>query len=677
MTGAAFISTVPTEPHSNAWPDDRLGAIVNCQHTFKESLLRSPAPLPPTRKLWLALLLWLVAVPLLAASTDPASIEAAPMQAQDQPVRVGVLATRGLPVARHQWQPLMSWLDKRVPGQHFELMPLELDALADAVAGQRLDFVITNPGQSVSLSRQYPLAWLATLKSPAGGDNLAIGAALVVRADAPFQHWQDLKRQPVAAVSENAFGGYLAYRFEASQQGVRLDNFFSAVRFTGFPLDRLITQLAAGKVSAAIVPVCQLERMAREGKIAYADFRVLDNRAPAGFGCQSSTRLYPNWSFAKTEQASPELALAVTRALFALPPDSLAAIAADSAGWTVPTSQLSIDRLLKALDRHPLQGPWWQSAWHWLRQHQQWGWGALLLMLLLGGHHLLLQHLFNRSQRRLLATRRQLDDKRRQLEQAQRLAQFGELGANMAHEINQPLTAIANYSQGALLRLARQTLDPAKADRDPALNLALTQALEQIGQQVTRITQTINRLRSRLQKRPRQAEPTDLPALVEQLTPLLQQMLAPFDVRLALSWHCEPRLLPLDGIGVEQLLVNLIKNGAESAARHPKGSDHIDGGMAQTDEPRVEVLITFEEDQLLLEVRDNGPGLTAPQAQLQQAFYSDKADGMGLGLAICRDVVEFHRGQFTLSNLSPGGCLARVVLPIPGPDAAPTIEGGN
>ena len=59
------------------------------------------------------------------------------------------------------------------------------------------------------------------------------------------------------------------------------------------------------EVAAAIVPVCQLERMEREGKVARGAFRVLDDQAPTGFGCQSSTRLYPNWSFAKTERASP------------------------------------------------------------------------------------------------------------------------------------------------------------------------------------------------------------------------------------------------------------------------------------------------------------------------------------------------------------------------------------
>ncbi len=569
------------------------------------------------------------------------------MQTLPEPIRIGVLATRGPALARAQWQPLLRWLAQRVPDHRFVLHPLGLDELAEAVAREHLDFVITNPGQSVSLARQYPLAWLATLKSPAGGDNLAIGAALVVPAQTPYRHWRDLEGQAVAAVSENAFGGYLAYRFEAGEQGVRLEHFFSTVQFTGFPLDRLIERLAAGEVAAAIVPVCQLERMEREGKVARGAFRVLDDQAPAGFGCQSSTRLYPNWSFAKTERASPALALAVTRALYDLPADSEAAIAADSAGWTVPTSELAIDRLLKALDRHPLQGPWWQAAWHWLRQHQQWGWGALALVLLLGGHHLLLQYLFNRSQRRLLKARHQLEQKGRQLAQARRLAELGELGANVAHEINQPLSAIANYSQGALLRLDKLAQDPAQS----AAQASLRQALEQIGLQVQRITQTVNRLRARLQKRPPRFAPCDLPTLVAELRPLLEQM-----------------------------LVNLIKNGAESAAKRAAKSAAKSArpavhspAQAPAQEPaRVELLIAFEAQSLLLEIRDNGAGLRVPATELQQAFYSDKPDGMGLGLAICREVVESHRGQFSLENLSPHGCLARVTLPVPPPETLPS-----
>jgi len=570
-------------------------------------------------------------------------------------VKVGVLATRGAPVATHQWQPLMQWLAEQLPGHQFILHPLDLDQLAAAVAEQSLDFVITNPGQSVTLSRQYPLAWLATLKTLNQQSELAIGAALVVRADSPFRHWQDLKDQPITAVSENAFGGYLAYRFEANQQGIRLDHFFSAVSFTGFPLDRLIDRVASGEVVAAIVPVCQLERMVREGKVADQAFRVLDDQAPPGFGCQSSTRLYPNWSFAKTEHASPQLALAVTRALFALPADHLAAIAAESAGWTVPTSELSIDRLLTELDKHPLQLPWWLAAWRWLQLHQQWGWGALLLLLLLAGHHLLLQYLFHRSQQRLLATRTQLAERLQQLDRARHLAQLGELGANMAHEINQPLTAIANFSQGARLRLARS---------QPQGSEELQWALEEIGQQVARIAQTIARVRARVRKQPRSAVETDLVTLIAGLTPLLEQMLAPLEVSLTINWHGTPRPLLLDGTGMEQLLVNLVKNGAESAAS--QASQYGKEG-APSVSACVTVELTFASDHLLIDVADNGTGLPVPQVQLFKDFYSSKPDGMGLGLAICRDLVEFHHGEFSLCNRQPHGCLARVRLPMPAP----------
>jgi two-component system sensor histidine kinase TtrS len=230
------------------------------------------------------------------------------------------------------------------------------------------------------------------------------------------------------------------------------------------------------------------------------------------------------------------------------------------------------------------------------------------------------------------------------------------------------------------LRLDRLAQDPAQS----AAQASLRQALEQIGLQVQRITQTVNRLRARLQKRPPRFAPCDLPTLVAELRPLLEQMLAPLDVALTLHWRGQPRPLPLDGTGMEQLLVNLIKNGAESAAKRAaqraaksaRPAVHSPAHpttQAPAQEPaRVELLIAFESQSLLLEIRDNGAGLRVPATELQQAFYSDKPDGMGLGLAICREVVESHRGQFSLENLSPHGCLARVTLPVPPPETLPS-----
>ena len=303
------------------------------------------------------------------------------MQALAEPIRIGVLATRGPALARAQWQPLLRWLAQRLPGHRFVLHPLGLDELAEAVAREHLDFVITNPGQSVSLARQYPLAWLATLKSPRG-DNLAIGAALVVPAR-PYRHWRDLEGQAVAAVSENAFGGYLAYRFEAGEQG---SGWSASSPPCSSPAFRWTGSLSGWRQGRWPPPSCRCASWSAWSGKARSPGSV------SGAGRSGAYRLWlpeldpalPQLVLRQDRAGLPALALAVTRALYDLPADSEAAIAADSAGWTVPTSELAIDRLLKALDRHPLQGPWWQAAWHWLRQHQQWGWGALALVLLLG-----------------------------------------------------------------------------------------------------------------------------------------------------------------------------------------------------------------------------------------------------------------------------------------------------
>ena len=153
--------------------------------------------------------------------------------------------------------------------------------------------------------------------------------------------------------------------------------------------------------------------------------------------------------------------------------------------------------------------------------------------------------------------------------------------------------------------------DRAKDDRFGAARLDMVR-------QVQRITQTVNRLRARLQKRPPRFAPCDLPTLVAELRPLLEQMLAPLDVAFTLHWQGQPRPLPLDGTGMEQLLVNLIKNGAESAAQRAAqraaksarpavhSPAHPPKQLPAQEPARVELLIAFEAQSLLLEIRDNG-----------------------------------------------------------------------
>ncbi|QYX64174.1 sensor histidine kinase [Shewanella putrefaciens] len=582
-----------------------------------------------------------------------------------QVVDVGVLAIRGYKATINRWQPLMGWLETQIPNSYFRLHPLTLDELAKGVETQGLDFVITNPGQSVMLARQYSLTWLATLRSPLNnGAAMQVGSALVVRADSPYHTLSDLKGSRLGIVSKNAFGGYLTLVYEAQLKGIDLPRFVGEIIPLGFPLDNLLYQLDDQKsgdntakdnrLDAAVVPVCQLEQMQTEGLINIGHYRVLDNQTPVGFYCQVSTRLYPNWSMAKTNRASQSLAKSVTQALLALPEDHLAAKSADSAGWTTAVSQLAIDQLLKDLDMHPLQTPWWQRAWQWVKLHQQWAWFVLGILVLLNAYHFWLEYRFSRRGRELINTQRQLNENRALLEHAQRIAIAGELGASLSHELNQPLAAIGHYCHGAEVRLQRGT-SPEE----------LQSVLALIQQEVTRADSIISRLRNLLKKRPVSKQALYLHELVNETVPLLAYEFEQHQINLAVNVSGEPYLQSLDEVGMQQLLLNLLKNAFDACVQRLEleSSGTEQSVMRKPYVPTIDIDLRYQERTLLLIVTDNGTGLTEETSLLMQAFYSTKSEGLGLGLVICRDIAESHGGTFSLESAMGGGCQAQVAIP--------------
>ncbi|PKH07576.1 sensor histidine kinase [Moritella sp. Urea-trap-13] len=560
-------------------------------------------------------------------------------------VDVGVLATRGVLEAKQRWQPTLLWLQSQIPNSEFRLHPFTLAEMETAVKQQSVDVVVTNPGQAVRLGRQYPLSWLATLNSKLGDGTHVIGSALIVRADSHYQHLVDVSGDKIAAVASNAFGGYLTMQLRVQNLGINPTAFFSDVSFLGFPVDAIIYQLRDGYFDAAVVPVCQLESMLEEGLIKSDAFRVLDDISPDNFACALSTQLYPNWSIAKTSAISTDLAKKITRALLALPSDHAASIAAYSTGWTPPISQLSVDQLYRDLDMHPLQRPWWQEAAVWIKKNQQWAWVVFLFVLLLSVYHLILEYRFSRSERKLKATLNRLKEKNTMLEHAQRVAIVGELGSSLAHEINQPLAAILNYSQGGLLRINKG------ADAS-----TIKPALEKIQQQVKRADDIVQRLRTLINKRSVAKSSCDMQVLLTDTLELLEYDLQ--QKHITVKRTCVGNAAPLyaDMVGLQQVLLNVLNNAADACLMRAKT-------VLINDE--INITSDYSDDRLILTISDNGIGLTATNAELQNAFFTTKKDGLGLGLAICRDVVEAHHGKFSLAPAEPMGCCVSIILPLP------------
>ncbi|WP_259463271.1 PhnD/SsuA/transferrin family substrate-binding protein, partial [Serratia marcescens] len=325
------------------------------------------------------------------------------MAAQASEWSVGVLAMRGDAATERDWQPLIDRLNGSVGGERFRLRPLDLAQMREAVNRGSVQFVVTNPAQFVQLNRHYHLRWLASLRA-ANGDR---------RRDSGITTPQALMGKTVGAIDPQAFGGYLTGYKALSDAGIRPERDFH-LRFTGFPADALLYLLRERAIQAAIVPVCLMEKMGKEGLINPADFRPLLQQATSA-PCVTSTPLYPNWSFAALPGLDNSLVDAVARALLTAPPQSPFL-------WGAPASTSEVEALL-----------------------------ALLALLIV--NHIWIALLVRRRGRQLLRADEQLRRQERALENARQLNVLGEMASGFAHELNQPLAAIRHYAQGCLIQL--------------------------------------------------------------------------------------------------------------------------------------------------------------------------------------------------------------------------------
>jgi PAS domain S-box-containing protein len=336
--------------------------------------------------------------------------------AQDTQVTIGVLAFRGEQNALKRWSPTAEYLTQKIPGYHFDIKPLTLDEMRLEAARERLDFVLTNPGNYFELEHRYGVSRLVTLQNlRAGRPYTVFGAVVITRSDRKdIERLSDLKGKSFMAVSPDAFGGFqLAWR-ELKVHGVDPFSDFSSLVFHGFPQDGIVYAVRDRQIDAGTVRTDILERMASEGKIQLDTFRILNPQTTPGFPFTHSTRLYPEWPFAKARHTHDDLAQQVAVALLSLPNDHPAAKAGNYAGWTVPLDYRPVEDLFKELQIGPYKHMGSVTLGMLLRTY--WAWfllGTILLFLMMAttGYVLQLNHKLNseiRERRRTEAEMRKL-----------------------------------------------------------------------------------------------------------------------------------------------------------------------------------------------------------------------------------------------------------------------------
>lgn len=245
----------------------------------------------------------------------------------------------------------------------------------------------------------------------------------------------------------------------------------------------------------------------------------------------------------------------------------------------------------------------------------------------------------------LVVSRNSLERMQRDLTHAARISMLGELTASIAHEVNQPLAAIATYGEAGLRWLGRP-----QPDLDEVRDLTQRMVAD-----ARRAAEIIARIRGMARQQAPEHQALALNALVREAIAFLRHELHSQQVQLELHLRTGLPKIRGDRTLLQQVLVNLLVNATQAMAQ------------AECAERRIVINTRREADEwLLLTVADNGPGIPAEDAMLLfDSFFTTKRNGMGMGLPICRSIVESCGGSIALESSQPGaGACFAIRLPV-------------
>lgn len=246
-----------------------------------------------------------------------------------------------------------------------------------------------------------------------------------------------------------------------------------------------------------------------------------------------------------------------------------------------------------------------------------------------------------------LSSRRRAEEKIQtlsdQLEHAGRLGILGQTAVAIAHELNQPLSSIAADASAVAIHMENGTVPPAD----------LVERLRMIASDAQSAAETIRRIKAFVARREVVRQPCDVNQLVDDALHIARAEARRLGVRMQFDRHAHLPDITVDGILVTRVILNLVLNGIQAASEARQGRPAVSVTTAPAGEDSVEITIT-----------DNGPGIPAAvQERMYRQFVTTRREGLGLGLAKSKSIVEEHAGQLTFETTAGVGTRFHVVLP--------------
>ncbi|WP_322032586.1 AAA family ATPase [Paraburkholderia sp. J76] len=228
-----------------------------------------------------------------------------------------------------------------------------------------------------------------------------------------------------------------------------------------------------------------------------------------------------------------------------------------------------------------------------------------------------------------------------ELAHANRVATMGQLAASIAHEVNQPIAATVSYAEAALRWLNRE---PANLDE-------VSLALSGIVRDGNRAGDVLWRLRQLIRKAPRKKEPVDINEAIREIAELVQGEARKSGAQLELQLAKDLPVIEGDRVELQQVLLNLVINALE-AMRSLDGVRHVRISTGEAEDACV-----------IVTVRDSGPGFGPNADSAFNAFYTTKETGLGMGLSICRSIIDAHGGRLWATDCTPRGAAVQFTVP--------------
>lgn len=399
-------------------------------------------------------------------------------------------------------------------------------------------------------------------------------------------------------------------------------------------MTELVKQVVNKEVDVAFIASCLLENMEADGVIPKGCLKVINEKKDENFYCKHSTRLYPGWILS----AQPTLDSKTLRNIMeasrqgrGLLLDGGNRLRSNESASPAHGSQIFEDRTIG-----------------WMLNYYRWyfivGCGALLLIILNWAYLAFAVRRKTEQLRKKVEENREYERENRKIteriEALEKAKSIGIISAMVAHELKQPLGAINNYSEAILRQLKR--------GKKPAEEI-LTEALSEIKSESQRASEIVEFVRNIGRKEPRQRKRFNLESAVEHTIELMKR-LGRLNSKCTLT-GAENLFVYADPLNVDLVLMNLLKN-AEEAVRNQQNAE-------------IKVEIKNAGADALVIIEDNGPDMTDDQfASLRNLGQSSKKDGLGLGLAIVRELLEANGGSLKLVRIPSGGLRCIASLPI-------------